>query len=123
MAVYSEVSDSAKSAVTHVEPIQIFTARDGRSKTHIRLKLETGRTHQIRVHMASQGKPLCGDYVYGAAFCEKLPSRVNEMLAGQCLHAVQLSFDRPSDGVRVTAECERPQYFSDFLKYLEQNNR
>ena len=122
MAVYSSVADGIRSAVTRCEHLRVYERSRGGilgTKTLVRLTLETGRTHQIRVHMASRGKPLCGDFVYGAAFAEKLPQRINELLAGQCLHAKRLSFDRPSDGVRVNLECERPKYFSDFLKYLE----
>ena len=79
--------------------------------THIQCRLETGRTHQIRVHMAYIGHPLLGDVVYGA----KKPVRG---LAGQCLHARRLSFVHPSAGTRVTVECPLPDYFSQALRKL-----
>ena len=71
----------------------------------------TGRTHQIRVHMAYIGHPLLGDVVYGAK--KPVPG-----LAGQCLHARRLSFVHPSAGTRVTVECPLPDYFSQALRKL-----
>ena len=79
--------------------------------THIRCRLETGRTHQIRVHMASIGHPLLGDTVYGAK--KPYPG-----LAGQCLHARRLSFVHPATGERMTVECPLPAYFTALLEKL-----
>ena len=79
--------------------------------THIRCKLETGRTHQIRVHLASLGHPLLGDTVYGAK--KPVPG-----LAGQCLHARRLSFLHPRTGARVTVECPLPIWFEQVLTKL-----
>lgn len=79
--------------------------------THIQCRLETGRTHQIRVHMASIGHPLLGDVVYGAK--KPVPG-----LAGQCLHARRLSFIHPRSGERVTVECPLPDWFSQVLTKL-----
>ncbi|MGM9606140.1 MAG: RluA family pseudouridine synthase [Oscillospiraceae bacterium] len=79
--------------------------------THIQCRLETGRTHQIRVHMASIGHPLLGDVVYGAK--KPVPG-----LAGQCLHARRLSFVHPRSGERVTVECPLPDWFTQVLTKL-----
>ncbi|NCB63207.1 MAG: RluA family pseudouridine synthase [Clostridia bacterium] len=79
--------------------------------THIQCRLETGRTHQIRVHMASIGHPILGDTVYG----NKKPY---PGLAGQCLHARRLSFVHPRTGERVTVECDLPEYFQRILEKL-----
>ena len=86
-------------------------AVDRKNGTHIRCRLETGRTHQIRVHMASIGHPLLGDTVYGAK--KPVPG-----LAGQCLHARRLSFIHPRTGERVTVECPLPDYFTQVLARL-----
>ena len=79
--------------------------------THIRCRLETGRTHQIRVHMAHLGHPLLGDTVYGAK--KPVPG-----LAGQCLHARRLSFIHPRTGERLTLECPLPDWFEGVLTKL-----
>ena len=79
--------------------------------THIQCRLETGRTHQIRVHLASIGHPLLGDTVYGAK--KPVPG-----LAGQCLHARRLSFLHPRTGERLTVECPLPDWFTAILRRL-----
>ena len=79
--------------------------------TLLECRLKTGRTHQIRVHMASIGHPLLGDTVYGAK--KPVPG-----LAGQCLHARRLSFIHPRTGERVTVECPLPDYFTQVLARL-----
>ena len=81
--------------------------------THIQCRLETGRTHQIRVHMAKLGHPLRGDTEYGAK--KPYPG-----LAGQCLHARRLSFTHPRTGRRMTLECPLPPYFAQVLTKLRQ---
>ena len=78
--------------------------------THIQCRLETGRTHQIRVHMAHIGHPLLGDTVYGG--------RPWPGLAGQCLHARRLSFTHPRTGERLTLECPLPGWFEEVLARL-----
>lgn len=93
-------------AVTHYEVIARYPGY-----THIRCKLETGRTHQIRVHMASLGHPIAGDQVYG-------PAKSKNDLQGQCLHARTLTFLHPSDGQPRLVESELPAYFTDFLHKL-----
>ena len=79
--------------------------------THVECRLETGRTHQIRVHMASIGHPLLGDTVYGSK--KPYPG-----LAGQCLHARRLSFRHPSTGALIQLECSLPPWFQAVLDKL-----
>ena len=79
--------------------------------THLECRLETGRTHQIRVHMASIGHPLLGDTVYGAK--KPWPG-----LAGQCLHARKLRFVHPSTGQPVELECPLPDWFQRVLEQI-----
>lgn len=93
-------------AVTHYEVIARYPGY-----THIRCKLETGRTHQIRVHMASLGHPIVGDEVYG-------PSKSKFDLQGQCLHARELTFLHPADGQPRLIKSELPDYFTDLLHKL-----
>ena len=97
----------SKPAGTHWEVIRRY-----RGYTHIRCKLETGRTHQIRVHMAYIGHPILGDTVYG----HKKPELGQ---SSQCLHAGTLCFAHPRDGHPVVVYAELPQYFQDVLEKLE----
>lgn len=97
---------NGRHAVTHWTVLERFSGY-----THIQCKLETGRTHQIRVHMASIGHPLLGDIVYG----NKKPY---PGLAGQCLHARKLKFIHPSTGKLVEVECPLPDWFETALKKL-----
>ena len=98
---------NSKPAVTHWEVVKRY-----RGYTHIRCKLETGRTHQIRVHMASIGHPILGDMVYG----HKKPELGQD---SQCLHAGALCFRHPRDGRPVMVFAEMPQYFKDVIAKLE----
>ena len=97
---------NGRPAVTHWQVLARYPGH-----TYIRCRLETGRTHQIRVHLASIGHPLLGDMVYGAK--KPVPG-----LAGQCLHAKKLSFLHPADGRRVTVECPLPDWFTAVLRRL-----
>ena len=97
----------SRPAVTHWEVIARY-----RGWTHIRCRLETGRTHQIRVHMAYIGHPILGDTVYG----RKKPELGQ---SSQCLHAGALCFQHPRDGHPVMVFAELPQYFRDVLDKLE----
>ena len=98
---------NSKHAVTHWEVVARY-----RGYTHIRCKLETGRTHQIRVHMAHIGHPILGDLVYG----RKKPERGQD---SQFLHAGALCFTHPRDGRPVMVFAELPQYFQDVIAKLE----
>ena len=97
---------NSRSAVTHWEVIARY-----RGYTHIRCRLETGRTHQIRVHMAHIGHPLLGDFTYGSPSPEK-------GLCGQCLHARELRFAHPATGESVHLTTELPDYFTEVLSKL-----
>ncbi len=97
---------NSKNAVTHYEVISRYE-----KFTHIRCVLETGRTHQIRVHMAYIGHPLAGDEVYG-------PKKVITELNGQCLHAGELGFVHPRTKEYMEFTAPLPEYFTNFLKKL-----
>lgn len=97
---------NSKEAVTHYKVIKRYNGF-----THVRCILETGRTHQIRVHMSYIGHSLAGDDVYG-------PKKVIKELGGQCLHAKKLGFIHP-DGRYLEFESDLPLYFTEFLSKLE----
>ena len=90
---------NGKNAVTHWRVLERYSGY-----TYLQCRLETGRTHQIRVHLASLGHPLLGDTVYGAK--KPVPG-----LAGQCLHARKLTFTHPRSGEEMTVECPLPDWF------------
>ena len=98
---------NSKDAVTHWEVVARY-----RGYTHVRCKLETGRTHQIRVHMAHIGHPILGDIVYG----HKKPELGQD---SQCLHAGTLCFRHPRDGRPVMVFAPLPEYFQKVLEKLE----
>ena len=98
---------NSRNAVTHWEVVARY-----RGYTHIRCKLETGRTHQIRVHMAHIGHPILGDTVYGHKKAELGQS-------SQCLHAGALCFRHPRDGRPVMVFAPLPDYFREVLEKLE----
>lgn len=95
-----------REAVTHWEVIARYPGY-----THVRCKLETGRTHQIRVHLAWRNHPILGDTVYG----HKKPELGQ---SSQCLHARELTFVHPRTGERMTVRCELPDYFTALLEKL-----
>ena len=97
---------NSREAVTHWEVIARYSGF-----AHIRCRLETGRTHQIRVHMAHIGHPIVGDLVYG----HKKPEKG---LAGQCLHARELHFVHPRTGEEISLTCPLPDYFTEVLSKL-----
>ena len=97
----------SKNAVTHWEVVRRY-----RGYTHVRCRLETGRTHQIRVHMAHIGHPILGDTVYG----HKKPELGQ---SSQCLHAGLLCFRHPRDGRPVLVSAALPEYFTQVLDKLE----
>lgn len=101
---------NGKEAVTHYKVIKRF-----KNFTYIQCQLETGRTHQIRVHMASLHHPLLGDEVYGPAKC---PFK----LQGQCLHAKIIGIVHPRTGDYVEADAPLPEYFESLLSKLESMN-
>ena len=100
---------NGKDAVTHYKVLQRF-----HNYTYIECRLETGRTHQIRVHMASIGHPLLGDVVYG-------PSKQPCKLEGQTLHAKIIGIKHPRSGEYLEIDAPLPEYFEKLLKKLENN--
>ena len=99
---------NSKNAVTHYKVLEQLNGYD-----YLRLRLETGRTHQIRVHMAYLGHPLAGDDIYG-----KPRNTEEQRLCGQCLHAGLIGFIHPRSGEYVEFSTELPEYFSRFMKGL-----
>lgn len=100
------VNSNSKPAVTHYQVLERFG-----DFTHIRCVLETGRTHQIRVHMAYIGHPVAGDGVYG-------PRKVITELEGQCLHAKQIGFVHPITNKYLEFDSELPDYFTKFISKI-----
>lgn len=100
---------NSKNAVTHYTVLERFGGF-----THVRCRLETGRTHQIRVHMSYIGHPLAGDAVYG-------PKKVIKSLEGQCLHARRIGFVHPKTGEYMEFESKLPDYFLKFLEVCRKN--
>ena len=98
---------NGREAVTHWSVLARYPGY-----THVECRLETGRTHQIRVHLASIGHPLLGDTVYGAK--KPVPG-----LAGQCLHARRLRFVHPSTGEEMELECPLPDWFQEILRKID----
>lgn len=100
------ISKNGKNAVTHYSVITRY-----KGYTHIKCRLETGRTHQIRVHMAYIGHPVSGDAVYGVK-----NEKVN--FVGQCLHAKKIGFIHPSTKKYLEFDSELPEYFNKYLNKL-----
>ena len=103
---------NSKNAITHVKVLERFPAM-----TYVRCELETGRTHQIRVHLSYKNHPLLGDLVYGA---EKHPQNVRfaKYTEGQCLHAKELILTHPRTGETMRFTSELPSYFTEILDIL-----
>jgi 23S rRNA pseudouridine1911/1915/1917 synthase len=108
-------SDSAKEAITHYTVLERFG-----DVSYIKLKLETGRTHQIRVHMAYIGHPLLGDEVYTSTKT-RFEKQHAPLFDGQILHAKRLSFTHPKTGERMEFESPLPENFEELLKILRRN--
>ena len=104
------IVDGGREAVTHYTVLERFG-----NFTHVKLRLETGRTHQIRVHMASLGHPVAGDDVYG-------PHKVITKLGGQCLHARKIGFIHPATHEYMEFTSDLPEYFTKFLKECSGGN-
>ncbi len=102
-------STGSRNAVTHYQVLERFG-----EFTYIKLKLETGRTHQIRVHMAYLGHPVAGDDVYG-------PKKIITELNGQCLHARKIGFLHPITKEYLEFSCALPDYFDKYLNKLKNN--
>lgn len=98
---------NARNAVTHFEVLERYNGY-----TYLKVRLETGRTHQIRVHMAYRGNPVAGDTVYGG-------SKNACGLQGQCLHAIKLGFIHPVTGEYMEFTSDLPDYFKDFIRRID----
>lgn len=112
MAVIRDGLHTAREAITHYRVLERFGG-----VSYLSLELETGRTHQIRVHMSHLGHPLLGDPVYSSCrtrFETKHPS----LFDGQALHAVRLTLTHPINGERMTFECPLPENFERALELL-----
>ena len=107
--------EGAREAVTHYEVLRSYG-----QISYLKLKLETGRTHQIRVHMSYLGHALLGDEVYSST---KIPFEKQHapLFDGQILHAKRLSLTHPKTGERMTFECELPDNFKKLIEILENN--
>lgn len=120
MAVITDPAQKAREAITHFEVIERFTLPMGRF-TYVKCKLETGRTHQIRVHMASIGHPLVGDTVYGGDNT-KFEAANKSLISGQCLHARVLELTHPKSDEKMQFESPLPEYFEELLEKLRRQS-
>ena len=102
------IVEGGREAITHYTVIKRYNGY-----TYMAFQLETGRTHQIRVHMASIGHPIIGDPVYG------LKKDRFSNIGGQCLHAAKLTLTHPKTGERMEFSASLPQYFTEVLDKLE----
>ncbi len=105
------VVKNGKNAITHIKVLERFN-----NYTLLQVNIETGRTHQIRVHLSQIGYPIVGDYTYS--------NGKNEFgIVGQCLHAKSLKFRHPITNKEMYLEAELPQYFKDVIKKLEETSK
>ncbi len=105
-----EVTKNGKQAITHIKVLERF-----KNYTLLEVKIETGRTHQIRVHLSQIGYPIVGDYTYS--------NGKNEFgVVGQCLHAKSLKFKHPITNKEMFIQSELPQYFEEILEKLRREN-
>ena len=122
MAVVRDPDREARDAVTHYRVLARFSGRAvwGNAFTYIECRLETGRTHQIRVHMAAKGHPLLGDEVYGG---NNTPfgARHKHYIKGQCLHACELYLTHPTTGERMHFTASEPPEMTKLLEILGQD--
>lgn len=102
-----DVDKSGKEAITHFKVLKRYNGY-----TYLEVNIETGRTHQIRVHLSHIGYPIVGDAVYSNG---KNPFGIK----GQCLHALRLEFNHPITGKKMNIEAKIPKYFEDVLKLLD----
>ena len=115
------VREDGRPAITHYRVLERF-----RAHTYLRVKLETGRTHQIRLHLAHRRYPIVGDPVYGGRFAR--PRGAGDHLIDtlrafkrQALHAATLAFDQPRTGQRLTLQSPVPQDFARLLDALRED--
>ena len=99
-------AENSREAITHYSVLRNFAGY-----THLCVRLETGRTHQIRVHLSYIGHPVAGDEVYG--------NGKPKWLSGQCLHAKKIGFVHPRTGEYLEFDSDLPEYFKKFLREIE----
>ena len=104
------VSKNGKNAITHIKVLERF-----KGFTLLEVNIETGRTHQIRVHLSEIGYPIVGDYVYSNG---KNPFNV----VGQMLHSMRIEFKHPVTNKQMKLEAELPEYFEEILTSLRKEN-
>ncbi len=110
---FSSTGDRGKRAVTHLESIEVL-----HGSTLVRCRLETGRTHQIRVHLSDHGHAVLGDPLYGRSIGDPVLRRAGQELGRQALHAALLAFKHPITGEAMRFETEPPDDFSRMLRTL-----
>lgn len=122
MAVVRDPDREARDAITHYRVLQRFAGRRewGNAFTYIECRLETGRTHQIRVHMAAKGHPLLGDEVYGGA-STPFGARHKSLICGQTLHACELHLTHPTTGERMHFTAPQPAEMTKLLEILSRD--
>ncbi len=111
------ITPDGKPARTHYRVLERFSGA-----SYLELKLETGRTHQIRVHLSSLGHPILGDELYGGGNSE-FEKKYKKILEGQCLHAKYIAFAHPEDERWVEFDSELPEYFKTILQKLREGMR
>jgi 23S rRNA pseudouridine1911/1915/1917 synthase len=107
------VVQGGREAITHYEQIALYNGF-----SLLKLNLETGRTHQIRVHLSAKGHPIIGDPVYGSVSTAFEKSN-KSLLDGQALHAMELSFPHPVTREQMTFKCDLPENFKALIERLE----
>jgi 23S rRNA pseudouridine1911/1915/1917 synthase len=118
--------ETGRRAVTHYEVLKTFPARGAGAVSLVKLRLETGRTHQIRVHLAHLGHPVVGDPVYGGGFkakAETLPEKARDalrQLGRQALHAAELGFEHPGTGKKLRFTRPLPGDIAGLVAALEE---
>ena len=120
MAIVTDPSRRSRDAITHFEVVERYQLPTGRF-TYVQCKLETGRTHQIRVHLSSIGHPLVGDTVYGGGNT-KFEAETKALISGQCLHAKELELTHPRTGEHMRFESPLPEDFEKILEKLRKQN-
>ncbi len=118
MSVVRNDAPDAREAITHYEVVDSYG-----QVSHLKLRLETGRTHQIRVHMSHIGHALLGDEVYGGANKIPFEKRHAPLFDGQALHAARLELTHPRTGERMTFTAELPSNFKKLLEILEEETK
>ena len=120
MAVILNPAIKSRDAITHYTVLERFAHPQG-NLTLVECKLETGRTHQIRVHMSSCGHPLLGDEVYGGVN-NKIYTQNKANISGQCLHARQLTLTHPRSGKLMTFEAPIPENMTALVEKLRRSS-